>query len=49
LALKIINIVFEPFSRLYLDHEEVIDVILQLSSGSKLVVERLLHLFKTPE
>jgi len=49
LALKITDIVLESLSRLHLDYEEVIIVFLQLSSGSVLVVEGLLHLFKALE
>ena len=47
LALEIIDVVFETLPGIHLDREEVIDIFLQLSSGSILVEEGLLHLFKT--
>jgi len=49
LALKITDVMFEALSRLHLDREEVIVVLLKLLSGSVLVIESLLHLFETPE
>ena len=49
LALEIIDIVFEVFSELHLNHEEMIDVLLELSSRSILVIESLLHLFEALE
>jgi len=49
LALKITNKIFEALSRLYLDCEEVIVILLRPSSGSVLVIESLFHLFETSE
>jgi len=46
---EITDIVFETILGLYLDSEEVILVLLQLSPRSVLVVEGLLHLLKAPE
>ena len=49
LALKITNIVFEAISGLHLDCEEVVVILLELPSGSILVIESLLQLFEAPE
>ena len=49
MALKITDIVFEALSGLYLDCEEVVDVLLELSLESTLVIESMLHLFEAPE
>ena len=49
LALKITNILFEALSRIHLDREKVINVLLKLLSGSILVIESMLHLFEVLE
>ena len=48
LTLEITDVMFESLSRLYLDHEEVIVVILNLPLRSLLVIKGLLYLFETP-
>ena len=40
---------FEALSELHLDHEEMIVVLLELPLKSVLVIEDLLHVFKTPK
>ena len=40
---------FEALSKLYLNHDEVIAVILKLMLGSVLVIEGMLYLFETLE
>ena len=49
LALKITHVMFEALSKLYLNHDEVIVVILKLLSGSVLVIKGMLYLFETLE
>ena len=46
LALKITDIVFKTLPGLHFDREEVISILLQLSSRSVLVIESLFHLFE---
>ena len=46
LTLEITDVMFKSLSRLYLDCEEVIVVILNLPSRSLLVIKGLLHLLK---
>ena len=40
---------FEALSGLHLDSEEVIAALLELSLGSVLVIESMIHLFEAPE
>jgi len=47
-ALEITDEIFEALSRLHLDREKVIVVLLKLPSRSILVIESLLHRFETP-
>ena len=49
LTLEITDEMFEALSEIYLDREKVIAVLLKLLLGSILVIENLLHLFKTSE
>jgi len=49
LALKISDLVFEAIFGFPLDCEEVVVVLLELPSGSILVIESLLHLFEVLE
>jgi len=49
MALETIDVMFEALSSLHLDHEEVIDVLLELPLGGILVIEGLLYLFETLE
>jgi len=49
LALEITDILLEALPRLHFDGDEVVVVLLELPSGSVLVVEDLLHLFEALE